>query len=122
MDGLVVDRTIHGDAVVVRAQGEIDSGTVAELVSYLTTALEMGVTGQVQLVVIDLTAVTFFGSVGLNAVLDCYKQGSAAGTPVRLVADNAEVIRPIEVTNLDTVLAICPSVSEALGLDPEKQS
>jgi anti-anti-sigma factor len=66
------------------------------------------------LLILDLQGVTYFGSAGLNAVLDCHKQGLQAGTSVRLVADNGLVVRPIEVTNLDSLLDLYPTLSDAL--------
>ena len=42
------------------------------------------------------------------------------GTTVRLVADNELVVRPIEVTNLDSLLDLYPSLPDALeGRDSE---
>lgn len=123
MGDLEVDSIVEGRAVIVRAQGEVDSSTVAALTSRLTAALEEAATSQVRLVVVDLRGVTFFGSAGLNALLDCHKQGSAAGTPVRVVADTAEVVRPIEVTHLDSELKVYPGIPEALHQrDPKKAS
>lgn len=57
---------------------------------------------------------TFFGSAALNAVLNCHEAGKENGTRVRLVADHDHVLRPIQVTELDRVLEIYPSLSEAL--------
>jgi len=40
-----------------------------------------------------------------------------------LVADNGLVVRPIQVTNLDSVLKLYPTLSEALeGSDPKTGS
>ncbi|BCO37944.1 anti-sigma factor antagonist [Mycobacterium heckeshornense] len=114
MELLAVDREDREDCIVVRVKGDIDSGTVGELVSALTTALDEASTHPARMLVVDLQAVTFFGSAGLNAVLDCHHAGAAAGTSVRLVADNAQVIRTIEVTNLDRVLDVYPTLTEAL--------
>ncbi len=73
-----------------------------------------------RLLIVDLQGVTYFGSAGLNAVLDCHKQGLRVGTSVRLVADNELVVRPIEVTNLDSLLNLYPSLPDALeGRDSE---
>jgi anti-sigma B factor antagonist len=122
MELLAVDRESREDSVVVRVKGDIDSATVGELVSELTTALEEASTHPARVLVIDLQAVTFFGSAGLNAVLDCHHAGAAAGTSVRLVADNPQVVRTIEVTNLDRVLDVYPNLTEALrSPDPDKQ-
>lgn len=75
------------------------------------------------MLVIDLQHVTYFGSAGLNAILDCHKQGLRAGTSVRLVADNDLVVRPIEVTNLDALLELYPTLPDALeGRDSGQES
>jgi anti-anti-sigma factor len=123
MDLLVVDSEVRPEAVVVQATGEVDSSTAGDLTSHLDAALRQAGTQTSRLLIIDLQAVTYFGSAGLNAVLDCHKQGQQAGTSVRLVADNGLVVRPIEVTNLDSVLELYPSLPDALqGREPEQGS
>jgi anti-anti-sigma factor len=114
MDLLAVECEDRGDSVIVRATGDIDSSTVAELTGKLSAALQVAREHPARLLVVDLQAVTFFGSAGLNAVLDCHEDGVADGTLVRLVADNAQVVRPIEVTNLNRVLDVYPTLPEAL--------
>ncbi|MCV7402393.1 STAS domain-containing protein [Mycobacterium fragae] len=111
---LVVDREVHPTAVIVRAKGELDSNTIGELTSHLAAALDDAGNLATRLVIIDLQALTYFGSAGLNALLDCHQQGREAGTTVRLVADNPLVVRPIEVTNLDSALELYPGLSDAL--------
>lgn len=114
MELLVVDSEVRPEAVVVRASGEIDSSTAGELKSQLESALEQAGAHDARLLVVDLNAVTYFGSAGLNAVLDVHEQGLRAGTSVRLVADNGLVVRPIEVTNLDSRLDLYSTFPDAL--------
>lgn len=122
MELLVVDREVRPEAVVVTAKGEVDSSTAGELVSHLNAALKEASTHAARLLVVDLQGLTYFGSSGLNAVLDCHRQGLDAGTSVRLVADSGVVVRPIEVTNLDSVLELYPAFSDALqGGTSEKE-
>lgn len=102
------------DAVVVRAKGEVDSGTVGELVGQLDAAVRAAASHAARLLIIDLQELTYFGSAGLNAVLDCHRRGIESRVPVRLVADNSLVVRPIQVTNMDSVLELYPTVSDAL--------
>jgi anti-anti-sigma factor len=111
---LVVDSEVRPEAVVVHASGEIDSSTAAELRSQLEAALQQADEHESRLLVVDLNEVTYFGSAGLNAVLDTHKQGLRIGTTVRLVADNGLVVRPIEVTNLDSLLDLYPTLPDAL--------
>jgi anti-anti-sigma factor len=122
MDLLRVDYEVRPEAVVLHAKGEVDSSTAAELVSQLDAALQQaGTQASSRLLIIDLQAVTYFGSAGLNAVLDCHRRGLQAGTSVRLVADNSLVVRPIEVTNLDSVVDLYPTLPDALqGRDTEQ--
>lgn len=111
---LAVEFEAHDDAVIVSVKGDVDSSNVGELSAQLTTALGLASTHPVRAVVIDLQAVEFFGSAALNAVLDCHEGAKAAGTAVRLVADHDQVLRPIQVTELDRVFDIYPTLSAAL--------
>lgn len=121
MDLLRVDYEVRPEAVLLHATGEVDSSTAEELVCQLDDALQQAGTQASRLLIIDLQAVTYFGSAGLNAVLDCHRRGLQTGTSVRLVADNGLVVRPIEVTNLDSVLDLYPTLSDALqGRDTEQ--
>jgi anti-anti-sigma factor len=121
MDLLRVDYEVRREAVLLQAKGEVDSSTIGELIFQLDAALQQAGTQAARLLIIDLQGVTYFGSAGLNAVLDCHRRGLQAGTCVRLVADNGMVVRPIEVTNLDSVLDLYPTLSDALrGRDTEQ--
>ena len=117
----MVDYEVRPEAVVVQAKGEVDSSTAGNLTAQLDAALQEAGSQASRLLIIDLQAVTYFGSAGLNAVLECHRQGLNAGTSVRLVADNGLVVRPIEVTNLDSVLELYPTLPDALqGRDTEQ--
>jgi len=121
MDLLVVDCEVRPEAVLVETKGEVDSSTVGDLTSQLDAALQQAATHASRLLIVDLQAVTYFGSAGLNAVLDCHRQGLESGISVRLVAENGLVVRPIEVTNLDSVLELYPTLPDALqGRDTEQ--
>ena len=111
---LDVNQDVRDAGVVVSASGEIDSGTVDTLLSHLGNALEAASGHPARLLVLELADVTYFGSAGLNAVLGCYEKGLVDGVTVRVVATNAEVVMPIEVTKLDTVLKPYRTVADAL--------
>ncbi len=104
----------------MRVKGDVDSSTVDELIAHLTAALKLAATHPARLVVVDLQAVDFFGSAALNAVLECHEQGKATGTSVRLVADHDNVLRPIQVTELDRIFDIYPTLSESLQRQPDR--
>jgi anti-anti-sigma factor len=111
---LEVKKDVREAGVIVSADGEIDSGTVDTLVSHLDAALEEASGHPTRILVLELGDVTYFGSAGLNAVLGCYEKGLADDVSVRVVASNAEVIMPIEVTKLDRLLKPYPTVMDAL--------
>jgi anti-anti-sigma factor len=112
---LEVREDIRDDAVVLSVDGEIDSATIDTLVFHLDAALDIVSDRPGRVLVIELDGVTYFGSAGLNAVLGCYERGNADGVTVRVVASNAVVIRPIEVTKLDAVLRPFRTVSGAVS-------
>jgi anti-sigma B factor antagonist len=114
MGSLAVDQEAREDAVLVRVEGDVDSSTVDELIPHLATALQLAGKHPARLLIVDLQPVTFFGSAALNAVLDCHENGKQAGTSVRLVADHGHVLRPIQVTELDRILEVYPTVSDAV--------
>jgi anti-anti-sigma factor len=111
---LELSEEVRDGAVVVAAQGEIDTSNVDNFVSRLDVALKAAGEHPSRVLVIELAEVTYFGSAGLNSILACYEQGLAENVAVRVVVDNAEVLRPIQVTNLDTVLPMFETVANAI--------
>ena len=111
---LTVARAASADAVVVHVKGAVDSSTVDELTAHLNAALKLAAKHPARLLVVALQAVTFFGSAALNAMLNCHEGGKKTGTSVRLVANHGDVLRPIEVTELDQILEVYPTLSDAL--------
>ncbi len=112
---LEVKQDVRDAAVIVSAGGEIDSGTVDTLITHLDAGLEAASDHPTRVLVLEFVDVTYFGSAGLNAVLGCYERGVSDGVSVRLVASNPEVVMPIEVTKLDSVLRPYQTVTDALG-------
>lgn len=98
----------------MRVKGAVDSSTVAEVTVHLDAALKLAESHPARLVVVDLQAVDFFGSAALNAMLECHDEGKEMGTSVRLVADHDPVLRPIQVTELDRIFDVYPTLPEAL--------
>lgn len=112
---LLVNYDSLDEAIVVRVEGEIDSSNSEEFAGELSTAVGLASAHSTRLLVLDLHGVSFFGSAGLNAVLDCHEKGAANGAAVRLVASHPEVVSPIKVTNLTSVLELYSTVAEAIA-------
>ena len=101
------------DAVVISVAGELDTLTTPRLRVAVREALDEAMGAAV---VVDLTEVTFLGSPGLAALVDAVASANRRGGPLRIVVDNTRpVIRPIELTGLDDVLALYETVDEALA-------
>jgi anti-anti-sigma factor len=111
---LQVSQDVVDGGVAVSVEGEIDASNVGTLVSHLDAALKVAADHPSRVLVIELGEVTYFGSAGLNAVLTCYEQGLSERLAVRVVAGNAEVLRPIQVTKLDTILRPFETLTAAI--------
>jgi anti-sigma B factor antagonist len=84
-----------GDVPLVEVAGEVDLLTSPQLRDTVLAALA----GQPPLVVIDLLAVSFFGSAGLAVLIDA-QQRAGAQTEIRLVASGPVTVRPLQATGL----------------------
>jgi anti-sigma B factor antagonist len=103
----------QAQALVVTVAGEIDRFTVARLRAAVTTGFDQLRGGEI--LVIDLTGVTFLGSPGLQALVEATEAARHRREPLRIVVDNTRpVIRPIQITGLGEVLALFDTVTQAL--------
>jgi anti-anti-sigma factor len=107
--GVTVEVEQHGSAVVLCVTGELDLLTTPTLTAACTRALA----DRPPVLVIDLTRVTFLASVGMSAIVAAH-QGAGEHTKVRVVGGSRDILRPITVTGLDTLLAVYPALSAAL--------
>lgn len=101
----------HRDgAAVVSIGGEIDLSTAPAFEDAITEALEENPT----VLAIELSDVTFMASVGLRILAATNEK---VGTSIRIavVADNAAASRPIQLTGLDSVVTLYPTLHEALN-------
>ncbi|MHA6783492.1 anti-sigma factor antagonist [Pseudonocardia saturnea] len=103
-------------ALVVTVTGEVGLHTVDRLRSAVDDGLEQIADDETGIVlVIDLTAVTFLGSPGLDALVEATRAARRLREPLRIVVDHTRpVIRPIEMTGLDDLLALHTTLDHAL--------
>lgn len=98
----------HGEVDVVFVHGEVDMASAPQLQSALEEAQRGG-----KSLVIDMSEVDFLGSAGLSVLLVASEAQQAR---LRVVASDA-VRRPIELTALDQLLSVFPSLDAALAAD-----
>ena len=97
-------------AAVVSVGGEIDLSTAPVFEEAIAEALE----ANPPVLAIELSDVTFMASVGLR-ILAATSEKIGATTRIAVIADNQAAARPIQLTGLDTVVALYPSLDEALA-------
>jgi anti-sigma B factor antagonist len=97
------------EAVVVAAAGDLDLGTAPVLRARARAALAGGAGA----LIVDLGAITFCGSAGLQVLAELVTETVAADRPFAVVADGRPVLRSLQVTRLDGVLALHPTVDGA---------
>ena len=104
-----LDQVVEG-VLVVRIVGALD----LVLAPKLQRAVEHAARSATRLMVVDLSRVTFLASIGMAVLLRMHRERSP-GTAVRLVADTAVVLRPLQLTRLADELDIVPSTSAAVA-------
>jgi anti-sigma B factor antagonist len=102
---------IGGDAHVVTVSGDLDVVTAPGLRDELVRASSEGA-GEI---VVDLLRVPFVDSVALAVLVEASKRTTARGGVFRVVSDDRRIARIIEISGLDRVLRLHPTLREALG-------
>jgi anti-anti-sigma factor len=109
-DPIKTSVTRQGDVALLAVHGEVDVATVGALEAAISDALTDGPAA----LVIDLTAVEFLASAGLQ-VLVATRERLGENVSYAVVADGPATSRPIQLTGLDQILALHPTVDEALS-------
>jgi anti-sigma B factor antagonist len=113
---LAIERTRVGEAAVISLTGEVDGATAPRLREVVLDALSAPDT---DVVVVDLTDVTFLSSAGLGALVEAHRAAHRRSEPLRVVVDHARpVLRPLQLAGLDQVLTLFHFLDTALHGDP----
>ena len=102
-------RAAPGGAVLVVA-GEIDADTAG----VLSDALAAAAAAAPSVVAVDFAAVTFMDSTGINTLLRAHHDMVARGTRLALAGALPAVVRVLDITGVDHVIPLYPSVDQAL--------
>jgi anti-sigma B factor antagonist len=101
-------------AVVVALPAEIDMANAGQVGQQLGSAIAPGV----RAVIVDMTATTFCDSSGISMLVRAHKQAAANGTQLRLVVHSTVVLRSLRLVQMDYLLPIYPTLSQALAVGP----
>jgi anti-sigma B factor antagonist len=99
---------------VVSVGGELDLATAPDLRSRLEEAIDRCQTS----LVVDLLDVTFIDSTALGVLIAVQKECESRGIALRLVIAEQRIIKVFEITGLQDVFSIHPTVGDAFGGDP----
>jgi anti-sigma B factor antagonist len=109
VSGVRVESRREGEVTVLSVFGDIDLSSAGELGAHVSAALA----ARPPILLVDLTAVEFMASAGLQVLVDTYR--TATRTRVAVVAAGLATRRPITVTGLHHVMELYPSLGKALA-------
>ena len=99
--------TTPAGAAVLRVSGELDLATASRFEEAVASA------APATHIVIDLSGCTFLDSAGMRSLVNASRDARPEGR-VDLVTTDPGILRVLEITGVDTVLAVHPSVEAAL--------
>ena len=102
-------RAADGQGLVVRPAGRLD---LAAALDFRQQVQQLVGAGSARLV-LDLSEVSFLDSSGLMAIISGLKQTRQAGGDLRIAGPSQQAKLVLELSSLDQVLPIYPSVEEA---------
>jgi anti-sigma B factor antagonist len=109
---LRVTRRSQGDHIVLALAGEIDLYTAPRLQTELTAAVAAAKSAQI---VVDMSAVEFCDSTGMNVLLAAHRLASEKGGDLTLAAPRPPVRKILEVTGLQSVFTIHDDLASVTG-------
>ena len=108
---VTITRTSDDDGIaVVVVSGEIDMFCEHQVRAAIADQLERRPNG----LVVDLAGVDFFGSAGIQLVVDAIVRAQRLGVALALATDRRTVLRPLEITLVDQTVDIHPTLHDAL--------
>lgn len=113
-----VRRRDHDGAIVLKVCGTVDVVTAPTLATHLDVAL----TGQPAVVVVDLLQVDLLSAAGINLLVETYLLAQQAGTSLRVAANGRTTSRLMHLVGVSTVIELYPTVPDALRGPPPESS
>jgi anti-sigma B factor antagonist len=97
--------------VMIRAAGELDLSSAPSL----STAAENAFADGSQVLMLDLSGITFMDSTGISAVLTAHRAAEARGAVVAVIAPSDIAMRVLQIIGVEHLLHIYDSIDEALA-------
>jgi anti-sigma B factor antagonist len=103
----VRSETLPGGGDVVFVSGELDLATVPRLEAVVGACTA-------DVLVIDLGGCTFLDSAGIRALVGVARELSGAGRSFRVVSNDPGILRLLEITGVDKLIRVHPSLDDAV--------
>jgi anti-sigma B factor antagonist len=108
---LEVETGTAGDAALLTLQGEIDVYTAPRLRQAIIDLVDGGATK----IVVDMAKVDFLDSTGLGVLVGGLKRVRMKDGSLTIVATQDKILKIFDITGLNKVFTIHPSVDEAVA-------
>lgn len=101
---------INAEILLIKLSGRLDIAGTAEI----ETSFAALAASKKRKVIVDLTAVDFLASIGIRAIISNAKaQQQRGGKVVLFVGDNQPVTKTLEMTGIDVLVPMFPSLDGA---------
>ncbi len=101
-----------GKRAVVEIPSDVDTSNASSVREQLMALVEHD---GAAMVVVDMSRTMFCDSAGITALATVHKKVAAVGVDMKVIATSPQVLRILELTGLDHVLHVYPSMAAALG-------
>jgi anti-sigma B factor antagonist len=105
-----------GEAAVITLPEEIDISNSEQVREELLSLLNRGPA----VLIVDMAETTFCDSAGVNALVRAHKRASANGAEIRLVVASPGVQRVLDITGVDRLIPVYPSMTASLAEPSER--
>ena len=100
-----------GEAAVITLPEEIDISNSEQVREELLSLLNRGPA----VLIVDMAETTFCDSAGVNALVRAHKRATANGAEIRLVVTSPGVQRVLDITGVDRLIPVYPSLTASLA-------
>jgi anti-sigma B factor antagonist len=109
---LSVSRSRRGESEIVHIAGEVDMSSVDTLEQNLLNAVATA--SPPAPIILECSGVTFLGSCGISLLLSVHSAALSQDTPMRIVAPQRAVRRPIHLIGYDGTLQLHNTLVDAV--------
>ena len=109
--GFEVHESWSDRLVVLSVSDEVDMLTAPQLSGAICEALGKSPTS----LIVDLTEVTFLASVGMSILVAAHEAATGLSVRFGVVAEGPTTSRPIRILGIDSILALFPTLDDALS-------